>query len=667
MGTPFCPDVERRSPWQPLIRPVARPWRASRQSAWLGVHARACASLCRNMIQVRMCTLAAAVLLTTEAVVPTAQAIVQQAGTGHAIVFPDEPAFTADISADGRLAAVFTEPYGRGTNQNPARIEIRNLQTSERIILAGGVSNVGTPGRPAAAFSPDARLLAYTWFDPQLQDTGMLQVIGVETGAQPRTLIPADPSDIGIIPHAWSPDGKRILVLIHGPSVSMNQDPTSLAWVTVADGRMQTIKTLEPWRDGGLALPRLSRDGRWIAYSAVKRQGSSERAIHVVDAESGAERRIAMVQGSSSSPVWSPDGSHVVFVNRQHSRDGSIISDLLALEVSSPEAPPVRLETAFSGAPITITTAGVLYWMHFDFGWRGLVLEPSTSGGTVLDQFSGHGVTWLPNNRLAFGRDGADIFVRTLQLRTERAYPRDALSALAPRVLGDGSAAIVYVPSFGDGGRPGGGFYQLDFATGAFTRLFSRDDAGRVRSSVSALSPDNRTLYLGVVTGSPSRWSAIVAAAVDSGLERRVMALPASIPPVQGIAVSPDGTTLALHTSDGGIFAFGIDDGSLREVVTSSPGGGWAEVVQWSRDGRYIYYGTRSDPTSTDWRLMRVRSSGGVAEPAGVDSSKLSRPGRLMRFELSADDAKVAVSVRMHQRFDVGAITGVASGFRKIP
>jgi Tol biopolymer transport system component len=614
-----------------------------------------------------MWTLVAAVLLTTEAVVSIAQAVVQQGGIAHITVFPDEPAFTADVSADGRLAAVFTQPYNRGTKQTPARIEIRNLQTGERMTLPGGVSNVGTPGRPAAAFSPDARSLAYTWLDPQLQDTGMLQVIGVESGAQPRTLIPADRSDIGVIPHAWSPDGKRILVLIHGPSVSMDRDPTSLAWVTVADGRMQTIKMIEPWRDGGSALPRLSRDGRWIAYSVVEQQGSSERAIHVVDAESGAERRVAMVQGSSSSPVWSPDGSHVVFVNRQHISDGRITSDLLALDVNSPEAPPVLLETEFPGAPITITNAGTLYWMQFDFGWKGVVMEPSPSGGTVLDEFSGHGLTWLPNNRLAFGRDGADVFVRTLESRMERAYRRDAVSALAPRVFGDGSAAVVYVPSFGDGGRQGGGFYQLDFATGVFKRLFSRDDAGRVRSSVSALSPDNRTLYLGVVTGSPSRWSAIVAAAVDSGLERRVMALPASIPPVQGIALSPDGKTLALHTSDGGIYTFGIDDGNLLQVVTSTSGGGWSEVVQWSRDSRYIFYGTRSDPTSTDWRLMRVRSSGGVAEPVGVDSSKLSRPGRLLRFEFSTDEAKVAISVRMQQRYDVEAIAGLESGWRKSP
>lgn len=617
-------------------------------------------SICRNLIQMLRWTSLAAALLTTTAAMPRARTVIQQTRTGLVAVFPDEPGFTADVSADGRLAVVFTQPYARGTNENPARIEIRDLETRERVTLAGGVSNVGTPGRPAAAFSPDAKWVAYTWFDPQLTDTGMLQVIGVESGAQPRTLIPADPSDIGIIPHAWSPDGTRILVLIHGPSVSMDRDPTSLAWVTVADGRIETIKILEPWRDGASALPRLSRDGRWIAYSAVESQSSTERAIHVVDAETGAERRIGIVRGSSSSPVWSPDGSHVVFVNQQKA---GAAKDLLAVDVNAPEAPPVRLETAFPGNPISITNAGTLYWMQFDFGWKGLVMQPSASGGRVVDEFSGHGVTWLRNDRLAFGRDGADVIVRTLQSRTERSYPHDSVSALAPRVLRDGSAAVLHIPSYGDSGRAGGGFYRLDFTTGVFKRLFSKDDAGRVRSNVSALSPDNRTLYLGVLTGSPSRWSAVAAIDLDSGLERRVLALPESMPPVQGIAISPNGRTLALHTNDGRIFTCGVDNGSVRQLVEPSPGGGWSEVVHWSRNGQYILYGTRSDPTSTNWRLLQVRSSGGSAEPVGVDSSSLSRPGRLISFDPSPDNGRVALTVRTESRFDVGGISGLASRF----
>jgi hypothetical protein len=368
------------------------------------------------------------------------------------------------------------------------------------------------------------------------------------------------------------------------------------------------------------------------------------------------------VTGSSSSLVWTLDGSYVVFVNHQR---GAAASELLALDINGPATPPVRLNTAFRGQPIAITNAGTLYWMEFDFGWKGILMAPSASGGRVVDQFAGHGVTWLQSGRVAFGRNGSDVIVRTLQSRTERVYPRDAVSELAPRVLGNGSAAVLYVPSFGDGGRAGGGFYQLDFTSGTFTRLFSKDEAGRVRSSVSALSPDNRTLYLGIVTGSPSRWSAIMAADVESGVERRVIPLRESMPPVQGMAASPDGRMLALHTNDGRIFTCAVSDGTVREVVGPSAGGGWPEVVRWSRDRQHIVYGTRSDPTSTTWRLMRVPSSGGVAEPAGVDSSQLSRPGRLISFELSPDNTRIALTVRAEPQFDVSATSGLGPRLRR--
>jgi hypothetical protein len=89
-----------------------------------------------------MCTVLAATLVTTVVARSMTQAVLPQSRNGDGAVFSDETAFTADVSADGRLAVVFTEPYGRGTNQRPARIEIRNLRTGERVTLSGGVSNV---------------------------------------------------------------------------------------------------------------------------------------------------------------------------------------------------------------------------------------------------------------------------------------------------------------------------------------------------------------------------------------------------------------------------------------------------------------------------------------------------------------------------------------------
>ncbi len=67
--------------------------------------------------------------------------------------------------------------------------------------------------------------------------------------------------------------------------------PMSVAWVSVADGTIRTVKTLEPWREplrefpaGESSGPRLSPDGGSIAYSAMAREGSSNRYVYVIDA-----------------------------------------------------------------------------------------------------------------------------------------------------------------------------------------------------------------------------------------------------------------------------------------------------------------------------------------------------------------------------------------------
>lgn len=200
-------------------------------------------------------------------------------------IVTDALAFTVDVSRDGRKAVSITNPYGRGSNEEPSRIEIRDLVMGRTIVLTGGESPAGSPGRPAAVFSPDSGHVAYTWLDAKLQGTGNLNVIAASQGATPRTVVSADDSDRGVIPHGWSADGRRILVLIHGASDRMEIEPTSLAWVSLDDGTIRTIETHETWRGvaGAAAQPRLSPDGTMIAYSAIAKSDSSDRAIYVIN------------------------------------------------------------------------------------------------------------------------------------------------------------------------------------------------------------------------------------------------------------------------------------------------------------------------------------------------------------------------------------------------
>lgn len=572
-------------------------------------------------------------------------------------VFLDDAGFPADVSADGRLAVMFTRPYGRGTLEAPARLEIRNLLTKKTTVLSGGPSPAGTPGRPAAAFSPDAQQVVYSWLDTKLTGTGMLQVIGVTDGATPRTLIAADPSDIGIVPHGWSPDGKSILVLIHGPSERFLLDPTSLAWVSASDGAMRTIKQLEPWRRGGSALPRLSRDGKWIAFSAVSREGSTDRHIYVTDANGQTERAVATVAGSNTNPVWTPDGSHVVFVN--NSQDGS---ELLAVRVAdgNPTGAPVRL-SGFNGEPLRITDSGALYYFQYSGGLTGFIAEPAPTGGRMLQPFSGYGAAWSGNSAVVFVRGDRQIVVRSLDSGEERAFSREAIPIFPPQLLNDGTAAIFYVFPGGDDGRPGGSFYRVDLKTGAFNRLFGKDTATHRRSNVGVLSRDGRLLYLGVLADAPPRWSGIVGIDVATGAEQSVVPLPGGGIAVAGIAISPDGGRVALHAADGRILTMPLSGGEVREVCGPSPGGGWRDVIRWSSDGEHIIFARRPSATSTSWQLMRVAAIGGQPAPYGLESSTFPRPGALTSFDLDANGSRIAVSLRTPPAFTVTAFENIMS------
>jgi hypothetical protein len=565
-------------------------------------------------------------------------------------VFTDETGFTAGVSADGRLAAVFTHPFGRGTNAAPARIEIRNLRASSTLVFAGGSSPAGTPGRPAAAFSADGRKLAYTWLDEKLTDTGMLQVIDVAEGAAPRTIIAADPSDIGIIPHGWSRDGSSILVLIHGPSSRLVSDPTSIAWVSVADGSIRTVKTLAPWRGGVDSEPRLSPDGKWIAFSAVSREGMPDRSIFVMDANGGSERSVADIPGSNTAPVWTPDAARIVFRNIHVERGGIHVASLTA----APTARPERIEPPVDGEPIHVSTAGALYLRNEGGGMMGFVAGRG-EGGRVQATVGGYGVSWR-EDMLAFMRGGRELVVRQVSTNAERVYTYGFLPIFTPRILRDRSA-IVYVFPGADEGRPGGSFYRSSPATGRSIRLFGKDTPEHARSTVSALSADDSTLYLGVLAEG-NRWSGVVGVNIATGQETRALTFPSPGLAVAGMAMNPEGTVIALHLSDGRIVVAPLaDGGAYREIIGPSPGGGWRDVMRWSSDGRRIIFGERPAPDSTNWRLLSVDAAGGAAEPYGISSSMLTRAGHLMSVDLSPDGSRAVIGVRTTQLFDVTAVS----------
>lgn len=156
-----------------------------------------------------------------------------------------------------------------------------------------------TPSALAATFprlSPDATTVA---FDSQPQGKPAAVFTVAAAGGEPRPLAPGllNAHDVD-----WAPDGAH-LVLARAPSLTAMADASqTLAVVTLATGRATDVPG-----STGLAAPRWSPDGRWIA--AVR---FDQREIVLWDRRNGSWRVIAHGR-AFGIPAWSEHGRGLYF------------------------------------------------------------------------------------------------------------------------------------------------------------------------------------------------------------------------------------------------------------------------------------------------------------------------------------------------------------------
>src|SRR5262249_8961561 len=117
-----------------------------------------------------------------------------------------------------------------------------------------------------------------------------------------------------IIPWAWSPDGKSIVALL-----SRGDDTNQLAWVSLTDGALKPLKSLD-WR--WPMNVSLSTDGRYLAFDLNQSDKSVERDIFVLTAAGKTEATLVQHPSDDYAPVWSPDGKAIVFASNRAGSTG---------------------------------------------------------------------------------------------------------------------------------------------------------------------------------------------------------------------------------------------------------------------------------------------------------------------------------------------------------
>jgi Tol biopolymer transport system component len=509
-------------------------------------------------------------------------------------------------------------------------VVVRDLRTGTNRRVTGGTDWSEYPD--TEMISPDGRLVAYTWYIHK-ENAVELRVASLAEGepVRPRTVFRAE-MNAGVYLSDWMPDGRQLLVLREHPGQTWQ-----IGIVTIQDGSFRGIKSLE-WRKPNVLSP--SPDGRFIAYDVPEGEAGSPLDIFVLAAD-GSQEAVLRNPAHDSFPLWSPDGSTLVFLS---DRTGSNALWTVPIKDGRPNAPASLVRSNVgSMRPLAVTRSGTLYYHSRTGGLRNLYVtdldhpQVSKTPVAVTERLINVNVgpTWSRDGEhLAYysfrntfddsnGMRLTTASIRLLVIRSRKTGeertvplpPRVAFSVSrccfwgGPKWFPDNRSVLI---ELGDAQGPGFGFYRLAIDTGN-TELLAHMPGNALYYD---LSPDGRTIYYTVGLGDRM---ALMRFDIETRRESELKNIPCCLGEFVSLAVSPDGLQLAMVLLGGIVEVMPAAGGQSQEVFRPAKDanlelstGPLRHSLAWTRDQRFLLW------VRGNGSLWKVPAAGGQAEKVGI-------------------------------------------------
>jgi Tol biopolymer transport system component len=468
-----------------------------------------------------------------------------------------EPGLEVDpaISPDGEMVA-----YAAGRFAS-MQIFVRRISGGRTIQLTDDSTRTHRWPR----WSPDGAQIAF-------QSAGGIYVVPA-LGGSPRPLL-ATATDT-ILGFDWSPDAKRIVVALGWEG--------SLRIADLAGGETTPLPGTT-----AAHMPAWSPDGTRVAYVADNQLqifdaglfGNEARSsIWVTRVDGGAPVRVSDDEHTNLSPVWMPDGRSLLWVS---DRDGT--RDILQVRVGASGAP--------SGEPRRLTTGLGVQEMSVSADGRHLAYS-------VLQSYSNIWAFDLPRTGTITGDQGRAV-TRGSQIVEDVGISPDGRWIAFSSDRG-GSENIWRVPV--TGGEP------VPVTTGPGSNMDPDYSPDGTRIAFHSMRNGNRDLYTIAPDGGNEQpiltrpledgdpvWSpdgrslAFFTFGEDmTNPVTSVMRLdgrkPRALANGMGARWSPDGQEIAYAGPDG-VRVIPSDSGPSRLLAPT----GSLAVVEWSSDGRFVYF-----------------------------------------------------------------------------
>jgi Tol biopolymer transport system component len=519
------------------------------------------------------------------------------------------------VSADGRYI-----PY-----QTLYSLWLHDLATGEdrKVIAAQTGESLDSP-----ELSPDGKQIAYTRYtrkDGFSYSDYELRVADID-GSRMRVLI--NNKERWLWPKAWSPDAKRILILMQNTGTGY-----SLALASVADGSVQVLTEQDDLSNGCF-----SPDGKYVVtYRGSSTSGGSVKRVpaglKLIPVDGSGEIPLFESSAVNWAPFWTPDGRKILFLS---DRSGTI--DLWSIRVSGgrAEAEPelVKREAGSIDAdPIGFTRDGLFYYKTSTFQSDIYAAELDPTTGRVISKPArvnqrfvgsiGHLVQWSPDGQfLVYTRISRrelgyavwkviSIIVRSERTGEEREiFPAPAFHPIEPnhglQWFPDGRSLLATDLAKRRIVR------QIDVQTGQ-TKMFLDLSGSDKDVYLPTLSHDGKALFYLQSAAGKDR---LMRRNMESGEERELYQ-PTGLE-LDDLALSPDGRQLAftLNNYDKNVYSLMImpaEGGEPRELLRSKL---YINDISWTRDGRHVLMARDSE--SGPPQLWSVSIDGGESQLSGL-------------------------------------------------
>jgi Tol biopolymer transport system component len=199
----------------------------------------------------------------------------------------------------------------------------------------------------------------------------------------------------------WSRDGRRFVF-------ASGRDATSEIGLSNYDHEYRAL-THGKWFDTD---PAWSPDGTRIAFSRSRTLGHND--LYIVDATSGATRRLTTLPGMSWQPTWSPDGRQVAFVHFE-----GFGAQVWVVNANGQKPHALTRNGSWNIHPSWSPDGGSIVYASRQSGVDGLTilnLRTHTRRTLIHDRFGASAPAWSPDGRLIAyqslgGTSLANVFV----------------------------------------------------------------------------------------------------------------------------------------------------------------------------------------------------------------------------------------------------------------